>query len=258
MVNICFKRDDEMKSNKQDFRMVFLSTSVALLFIALFVLSACQQRIADKNTYLGDISQRLKQKWPDRPVNIVCHGHSVPSGHFRAGIVNTFQAYPHLLHKKLKEQFPYAVINVIVTAKRGETSDRGAQRFARDVLPHRPDVVIIDYALNDSQIGLKKSRAALISMIRKAKARGIKVILLTPTATMKANLDNQEDPLNAHAQQVRDLAKQYGVGLVDSLEAFQNYGKGGGQLRDIMSSCNHPNPKGHELVAERLLDWFPK
>jgi lysophospholipase L1-like esterase len=95
-------------------------------------------------------------------------------------------------------------------------------------------------------------------MIKQAKARGIKVILLTPTGDMRANLDNPEDPLNKHAQQIRDLAKQYGVGLVDSLEAFQHYVKGGGRLKNIMSSLEHPNRKGHELVAERLLEWFPE
>jgi acyl-CoA thioesterase-1 len=258
MFNICFKRDDEMKNNRRKLSMVLLSACAALVSITFFHSCTSQQSLAEKNTYLRDISQRLKQQWPDRPVNIVCHGHSVPAGYFKDGIVNTFQAYPYLLHKGLKERFPCAIINVIVTAKRGETSDRGAQRFVRDVLLHKPDVVIIDYALNDWQIGLMKSRAALISMISKAKVRGIKVILLTPTATMKANLDNPEDPLNKHAQQIRDLAKQYGVGLVDSLEAFQHYVKGGGRLRNIMSSLEHPNRKGHALVAERLLEWFPE
>ena len=75
---------------------------------------------------------------------------------------------------------------------------------------------------------------------------------------MKANLDNPGDPLNKQAQQIRDLALQYGVGLADSLEAFQNYIKNGGELKKIMSSFNHPNRKGHELVAERLLEWFPE
>jgi lysophospholipase L1-like esterase len=64
--------------------------------------------------------------------------------------------------------------------------------------------------------------------------------------------------LNKQAQQIRDLALQYGIGLADSLEAFQSYVKSGGQLRNIMSSFNHPNRKGHALVAERLLEWFPE
>ncbi|MEK5235702.1 hypothetical protein NST99_08380 [Paenibacillus sp. FSL L8-0470] len=33
----------------------------------------------------------------ERTLNIVCHGHSVPSGYFATPIVDTFHAYPHLL-----------------------------------------------------------------------------------------------------------------------------------------------------------------
>ena len=47
------------------------------------------------------------------------------------------------------QQFPHAVLNVIVTAIGGEDSIAGAARFERDVLALRPAVVTIDYALND-------------------------------------------------------------------------------------------------------------
>ncbi|WP_342481353.1 hypothetical protein NST07_08230 [Paenibacillus sp. FSL L8-0340] len=42
--------------------------------------------------------KELKRQWPEnRTLNIVCHGHSVPSGYFATPIVDTFHAYPHLL-----------------------------------------------------------------------------------------------------------------------------------------------------------------
>ena len=73
--------------------------------------------------YLNPLLDELAQKWPNnRTINIVCHGHSVPSGYFATPFVNTFSAYPHLLHKMIKERFPYAVVNVIVTAIGGEHS----------------------------------------------------------------------------------------------------------------------------------------
>src|SRR6266704_3351789 len=93
---------------------------------------------------------------------------------------------PHLLHRGIKERFPYAVVNVIVTAIGGEDSEAGAKRFERDVLTHQPDVVTIDYALNDRRIGLERARTAWASMIEQAKAKGVKVILLTPTADLAA------------------------------------------------------------------------
>lgn len=109
--------------------------------------------------------------------------------------MDTFNAYLHLLHKELKERFPYAVINVIVTGIGGETSDGGAKRFEKDVMTHDPDIITIDYALNDRRIGLAKSKIAWAS---------------------------------------------------------------NGKLTDLMSQVNHPYRKGHDLVVEKLLEWFPK
>jgi lysophospholipase L1-like esterase len=213
---------------------------------------------ADKTTYFADITRELQMKWPtNHTVNIVCHGHSVVAGYFKTPDVRTFDAYPHLMHVGLKERFTNAVINVIVTAIGGENSESGAKRFESDVLTHRPELVTIDYALNDRKMGVERARKAWSSMIEMAQAHGVKVLLLTPTPDISANLNDPADQLNRHAEMIRALAKHYHVGLVDSLAAFKDYEKAGGRIPDLMAQANHPNRKGHELVAKALLEWFP-
>lgn len=229
-----------------------------LLFTALLLAFASHAADADKKTYLADVAELLKKEWPrNRLVNIVCHGHSVPAGYFKTPHVDTFNAYPHLFHKAVKERFPLAVVNVIVTAIGGEDSISGAARFEKDVLVHKPDVLLIDYALNDRRKSLDQTRAAWSSMIEKALAQKIKVILLTPTGDTSAKLDDSNDPLNKNAEQIRALAKQYGVGLADSLDAIKQHIQKGGKLDELMSQINHPNRKGHDLVVERLMEWVP-
>jgi hypothetical protein len=39
----------------------------------------------------------------NRTINIVFHGHSVPSGYFKTPQVNTLSSYPHIFLKKLKD-----------------------------------------------------------------------------------------------------------------------------------------------------------
>jgi len=212
---------------------------------------------ADPDTYLRPVVERLETAWPEnRTLNIVCHGHSVPAGYFKTPIVDTFNAYPHLVHRGLKGRFPHAVINTIVTAIGGESSVSGAARFEADVLSLKPDVVLIDYSLNDRRVGLKKAREAWVSMIETALAAGVKVILLTPTGDTRADLHNPEEPLNLHAAQVRELAREYGVGLVDSWALLKAHVASGKPLENLMSQVNHPNRKGHEMVAEAVLRWF--
>lgn len=238
----------------------FYCARILTTIVAIFCFVGTSDRLlaADKTTYLSDISTLLKAKWPNnRTINVVCHGHSVPAGYFDTPTVDTFNSYPHLLHKGLKERFPYAVINIIVTAIGRESSDQGAQRFDKDVLSHKPDIITIDYALNDRRIGLNKSKEAWSAMIKLAKAKGVKVILLTPTADASSKLESPDDSLNKHAEQIRGLAKRHNVALADSLAAFKTYARNGGNLKDLMSTVNHPNRRGHDLVVEEILQWFP-
>lgn len=225
---------------------------IAALCVALFGLQA------EPGKYLADLTKLMRTDWPNnRTVNIVCHGHSVPAGYFQTPTVNTFGAYPHLLHRRLAKRFPHAVINVIVTAIGGENSEQGAKRFESDVLALHPDLVTIDYSLNDRGIGLLRARNAWVQMIQAAATSKVKLILLTPTPDQSAKLDNPSDPLNLQAEQVRGLAREYVVGLVDSLDAFKRKIRGGAALASLMAQSNHPNQAGHEIVAQALDSWFP-
>lgn len=207
--------------------------------------------------YLQSVVAELEKAWPtNRRVQVVCHGHSVPAGYFKTPVVDTFRAYPHLLHVAVKERFPRAVMNVIVTAIGGENSVAGAARFERDVLSLRPDVVTIDYALNDRGLGLARARAAWASMIQQAQSAGVKVILLTPSPDLRAKLDDSNDPLHQHARQVRALAAEFKVALVDSLALFQEAKARGTKLEELMSQSNHPNAQGHALIARELNRLF--
>lgn len=213
---------------------------------------------AEPATYLADFGRLARVQWPrNRTLTIVCFGHSVPAGYFKTPEVRSLEAYPHLLRLKLANKYPHAVINVIVSAVGGENAQTGAARFERDVLPLRPDVLLLDYALNDRALGLETARAAWSAIVEKAQARGIRVLLLTPTADTKDRLDDPASPLNRHAQQIRELARQHGVGLVDSLARFQAHVAKGGTVADLMSQSNHPNRRGHEFVAEAIGAWFP-
>ena len=210
------------------------------------------------NNYLNPVLDELAKQWPaNRLVNVVCHGHSVPAGFFATPYVNTFGAYPHLLHKRIKERFPFAVTNVIVTAIGGETSVSGAQRFERDVLSHRPDVLTIDYGLNDRGVGLERAADAWKFMIEQALSQDVKVILCTPTWERAYYEQNESwKQLVLHAEQIRALADRYDVGLADSFKAFERHISDSMDLATYLSHVNHPTEAGHQLVADEIARYF--
>lgn len=202
---------------------------------------------------LSPLSDLMKTAWPkNRTMHVVFHGHSVPAGFHKTPEVKTFESYPHLLHVKLKEQYPHAVINVITTAIGGENSVSGAARFERDVMSVKPDLIFIDYALNDRRLPLEKVEAAWLEMIAAAKKANVPVVLLTPTGDSSAKLENPDDALNQRAELIRKIAAEQKVLLGDVFAAWVAEVKKGTPQTDLLSQVNHPNLKGHTLAAETI------
>lgn len=230
---------------------------VIVSFVLSVIWSTAQNREPDLE-YLQPIITELQKKWPDnRTINLVFHGHSVPSGYFTKGVVNTFGSYPYLSLKKIKNHYEYAVLNTITTSIGGEQSEQGSKRFKEEVLNHHPDVVFIDYALNDRAIGLERAKLAWETMITDAKDYGAKVILMTPTPDLNEDIGSLDSELSQHSEQIRGLAKAFKVGLVDSYALFRKIAEKE-DLKAYMAQNNHINERGHELVADSILAFFER
>lgn len=207
--------------------------------------------------YFSDLKVELKKRWPkNRTIRMVFHGHSVPAGYFRGGNVRRFDSYPMLFNQRLCKSYSAAVIDVCVTAVGGEGSVAGAKRFEQDVLALKPDVVFIDYSLNDRYAGLESALESWRAMIQKAIEADVKVVLLTPTPDSTENILDSKAPLALHAAQVRQLGDKYSVPVVDSYEKFRELVVSGNNIKTYLSQANHPNRLGHEKVAELIADLF--
>jgi len=232
-------------------------SKLSVVVLLCFHLISMKAQTADATDYLSAIRQELQKTWPEnRTINLVFHGHSVPSGYFDTPNVCTLQSYPYLTLQTVKEYYPYAVVNTITTAIGGENSEQGCVRFSNEVLVHRPDVVFIDYALNDRGIGLERARKAWETMIQEAFKQHVKVVLMTPTPDLTEDILNPEMMLEKHTLQIRELAAKYQTGLVDSYAAFKQIKQNGEDLNLYMSQFNHPNEKGHRIVCELIVKWL--
>src|SRR5690606_3374290 len=88
------------------------------------------------------------------------------------------------------------------------------------------------------------------------KEQGVKVILVTPSPDQRSDFKNSEDPLAQHAAQVRELAAVHELALADSFAALHRAVDAGTPLADLMRHVNHPNRRGHELIAGEIAPWF--
>lgn len=216
---------------------------------------------ADKKDYLKDMAEKLRKVWPDNEsLTVVCHGHSIPCGYMADNVTRPFDAYPHLFHAALAERFPHSVINVTVTATGGENSLSGAKRFKRDVLTHRPYLVTIDYGRNDMFLSEEQMRVAWRDMTKEALDAGCKVLLLTPAPDSGAVYyeENERRLTDAKmAEIIRETAERFQVGLADVHGTFERLFAQGHNRSEYAASVNHPNRRGHEIIADCMMEWVP-
>lgn len=188
--------------------------------------------------------------------------------------------YSMLLEIELPQQgIPVKVINAGIG---GNTTQNAVARFEKDVLQKKPDLVVIQFGINDSAVDVwkdppatksrvskEKYEANLRSLIKQLKEKQIDVILMTPNSLrwiprIKKLYGkppyNPEDPdgfnlfLKSYAETVRQIAKENNLPLVDVYAAFETYAKQPGQsAQDMLLDGIHPNTKGQRKVANLLM-----
>jgi acyl-CoA thioesterase I len=114
---------------------------------------------------------------------------------------------------------------------------------------HQPSVVCLMIGANDATAALSPASVGehIRSIIKEAKARGIKVVVGTITPTAGGH-EFSNDNAAAISEQIRVVVKQEGVRLVDISAEF---GTGAGLLQD---DGLHPNDAGTELIAQSFFE----
>ncbi|HEX7008960.1 MAG TPA: exo-alpha-sialidase [Phycisphaeraceae bacterium] len=191
----------------------------------------------------------------------------------------TLPVYPYLLANDaaLRERN----VRVINAGVPGNTTADARRRFQRDVLDRKPNVVIIQFGINDAAVDVWKNPPAtgprvpladytanLAYFIDELRQRNVVVLLMTPNPlrwTSKLRRlygqppyqPDEEDGFNVllkdYAQAVRELAQRTNTPLIDVEAAFRAYGQAAGQsIDDLLLDGMHPNAKGHRIVADLI------
>jgi lysophospholipase L1-like esterase len=141
-------------------------------------------------------------------------------------------------------------------------------RMDDDVMSKKPDIVFIWIGVNDvwhktssgTGTDADKFEKFYEAIIKKLQDKGIRIILCTPACIgERTDFTNQQDgDLNKYAQIVRGLAKNFHCELVDLRDAFLSYDlKNNPENKEsgiLTIDRVHLNPKGNELVAEKMLE----
>jgi len=197
---------------------------------------------------------------------IVCLGDSITQfGDGPSGYVGLMRLY-------LAQAYPANGFEVVNAGVSGNTSNDEKARFDRDVLQKKPDLLTISVGVNDVWHGFNAQspqgggpggvtlpvyRANVAQMVEQAQARGITVVLLSPTVIGEDLNDPRNLMATAYIGALRDIARRHKCLFVDLRASFQTF-------LDLSRTTGHPenlltvdgvhmNDWGNRLMAATIL-----
>ena len=209
--------------------------------ISLFVLSIFSG--CPSNPENPTETQVYRKNSTENSFRILILGDSLTEGYG----VSAQQAFPSLLEKKLNDEFSsdknssYEIINAGIS---GSTSSGGVSRIEW-LLKSKPDFLILALGGNDGLRGVpvEETKNNLEKIILAAKSKDIPTLL----AGMKMPPNYGIEYTREFSKLFEDLANQENVPLIP----FLLEGVGGNPAMNLPDRI-HPNPAGHQKIAETV------
>ena len=188
-----------------------------------------------------------------RPVKIVGFGDSITGVYYHSG---GRRAWTEMLGLALQRVYPQAKITTINAGVSGGNTASGLARMDKDVLAHKPDLVVIMFGMNDVVANTPEAyEGNLRTMVAKCHEINAQVVLCTPNWITESNGSRQLSKLAAYAEIVRKVATDLSVPLTDCFSIYEAVAMlDMRQYTLLMSDGIHPNMRGHKLFAERMAE----
>lgn len=129
----------------------------------------------------------------------------------------------------LKEQYPNAKLSEINAAIGGTGSDLGVFRLEQDVLQHKPDVIFVEFAVNDGGASPERIHQAMEGIVRQTwKADPTTDICFVYTLQLNMLDDMKAGKCSRSASAMEELADFYGIPSINfgvEVAALETAGK---------------------------------
>jgi lysophospholipase L1-like esterase len=184
-------------------------------------------------------------------VTIVAFGDSITAG------FAVRRGFPSFWKQMLSERYPEASIEMINSGISGDTCMDGLARIDWAVLSYEPDLVTINFGINDCVLGLglEEFEMNLVEMVRRIRSGPNSEILLLSSQPLET--PPYDRMVLDYYQTVERVAREMDVGFVDVYGAWMRAATAGTPLGSlILPGLDHPNEVGYKIIAEELMRLF--
>lgn len=188
-----------------------------------------------------------------QPLTVAYFGGSITEG---AGASDPEFCWRRRITHWFEENYPASEIREIHAAIGGTGSDLGMFRAPTDVLCHAPDLVFLEFAVNDDdRKSAFKTEETLVRQILAALPETDIVLIRTVT---KSVYDRLNEGKRIAARDAYDrLAAYYGLDMVDiGAELTSRVQAGEGDFKTYTRDTVHPNDLGYTLYTNRIVSYL--
>lgn len=157
--------------------------------------------------------------------------------------------YARLTTNWLEEQFPEATIEYVNAGIGATGSYIGIHRADRDVLAHDPDLVFIDFSVNDTSDRMTINKSTYEGLIRKLWSHDTAPAVICLAMTQENGTSVQD----AHYE----IAAKYDIPMISYRNAILDViDKGYIIWDDISDDDIHPNVQGHAVLTQMITNYL--
>lgn len=236
--------------------------------------------------FVKKLEKRNNNFYDNPPVVIACIGDSVTHGCFdvfldRFGEIDTRYevnaGYVGQWRERLETLYPAAAPVMVNAGISGDNATNGLKRLERDVLRFRPDVVTVNFGLNDStnpdvESGCRQYAQAMKEIFRRVLDSGAECILLTPNhmccyllpevpdgklreAARACMISQNDGILSRYVESAREAARETGAVIADAYAKWDALERAGVDTTKLLANrINHPTKEMHGLFVEALME----
>ncbi|MCC6580377.1 MAG: SGNH/GDSL hydrolase family protein [Phycisphaeraceae bacterium] len=194
-------------------------------------------------------------KWRQgKPLTIAFHGGSITWGG-NATDIDRF-SYRARTVEGLRQMAECPALTAINAGVGGTNSELGAYRMAEDVLHARPDLMFVEFAVNDGGADEQIVTGALESIILQLLEARPDADICFIYALSKNELDKggYSNIMKVHER----VTEHYGIPSIRMGDAFLNAIRSGSiPWESGFVDAVHPNDEGHRWYAQAILDAWP-
>lgn len=197
------------------------------------------------------LAAAMKKAEAGEPVTIAVLGGSITQGTISNGAkdsqLKTKNCYAEIFFSWWRETFPNSKVTVVNAGIGATDSYLGVHRVQEDVLDFHPDVVLIEYSVNDAGTNTYKNTYDNLVYKVATSEDAPAVLLLFMGQTNLASAQNQHQLVGFN----------YELPMVSYLNLLSDFFEAGRYTeKDLSGDVTHPSALGHAIVGEMLWKYL--